>query len=83
MVLANTTSVGMKPKTDQTPIPKVCLLSHSVVTCAVVNLMKDQISGILSISCYYVVSYFSNHKREVVLHFFLLSLLLLHFTGNS
>ena len=45
MVLANTTSVGMKPRTDQTPIPKVCLLSHSLVLCAVVNLMKDQISG--------------------------------------
>lgn len=75
MVLANTTSVGMKPKTDQTPIPKVCLPSHSMVTCAVVNLMKDQISGILSMK-YQVVSYFSNHKREVVLHFFLLSLLL-------
>lgn len=24
MVLANATSVGMKPKVDETPIPKVC-----------------------------------------------------------
>lgn len=28
MVLANTTSVGMKPKIDLTPIPKVCFLFH-------------------------------------------------------
>lgn len=28
MVLANTTSVGMKPKVDLTPIPKVCLIFH-------------------------------------------------------
>lgn len=27
MILANTTSIGMQPKVDETPISKVCLLS--------------------------------------------------------
>lgn len=31
MVLANTTSVGMKPKTDQTPIPKEALKNYCLV----------------------------------------------------
>jgi 3-dehydroquinate dehydratase/shikimate dehydrogenase len=28
MVLANTTSVGMKPKIDEAPISKVCLILY-------------------------------------------------------
>lgn len=27
MILANTTSIGMQPKIDETPISKVCILS--------------------------------------------------------
>lgn len=34
MVLANATSVGMKPKVDESPIPKVCL-------CALINLQTS------------------------------------------
>lgn len=35
MILANTTSIGMQPKVDETPIPKVCLSAIMFsVTCA-------------------------------------------------
>lgn len=31
MILANTTSIGMQPKIDETPISKVCILSCSIL----------------------------------------------------
>lgn len=32
MILANTTSIGMHPKVDESPIPKVCIILDSAMT---------------------------------------------------
>ena len=41
MVLANTTSVGMKPKIDLTPISKVCLIYFSTYLLFHINLASN------------------------------------------
>lgn len=49
MILANTTSIGMQPKVDDTPISKVCLLALLVLdktTCYWIHvLLVEQLHG--------------------------------------
>jgi shikimate 5-dehydrogenase len=37
MILANTTAIGMQPKVDETPIPKVCLSAMLFPLCVVIS----------------------------------------------
>lgn len=48
MILANTTSIGMQPKVEETPVPKVCLSAMLFLFCVFIHPLFKFLMLILS-----------------------------------